>query len=281
MAKYEISHPELPQLKGVLELPDDQQPTDAHFWEAAKTVVRPYGLSQLSKEAKVSAYKNGFFEGSNFNILDQEDDPETIQDDSQKGLLSSIGDFLQDFGRKADPFISPYRKVLTLDEKPVAYRNVELENQYREAGKILFGLLDNREMSIKGDPIGDALKQAGMPFFVNTPDARGRVKAAAMDYATDNIESSVGQGLVRGAKTSQFIYSGGKYLSNKVMVDEDDEDDIIDYVDSAIAFDKINYEYENAAELAAFILENPLESGKAVLGMESESLNYDSQFSKT
>ena len=104
-------------------------------------------------------------------------------------------------------------------------------------------------MSIKGDPIGDALKQVEC-LFREYNSARGRVKAVAMDYATDNIESSVGQGLVRGAKTSQFIYSGGKYLSNKVMVDEDDEDDIIDYVDSAIAFDKINYEYENAAELA-------------------------------
>ena len=36
-------------------------------------------------------------------------------------------------------------------------------------------------------------------------------------------------------------------------MDEDDDDDIIDYVDAAIAFDKINYEYEEADELAAFV----------------------------
>ena len=245
MGKFEISHPEIPQLKGVLELPEGQEPTDAHFWEAAKTVIRPYGLSQLSRDAKISAYKNGFFEGSNFNITDQEDDPETLQDETQAGLLTSIGEFLGILELRQNPLISPYSKLLQLDDKPVSYQNVELEDQYREAGKILFGLLDNREsLGDLGDPVGDALKQAGMPFFVNTADARGRVKAAAMDYATDNIEVSVGQGLVRGAKTSQFIGSGGKYLTNKALVDEDDDDDIIDYVDAAIAFDKINYEYE-------------------------------------
>ena len=68
MGKFQISR-EIPQLKGILELPEE--PTDAHFWEAAKSVIRPYGLNQLSKEAKISAYKNGFFEGSNFNILDE------------------------------------------------------------------------------------------------------------------------------------------------------------------------------------------------------------------
>jgi hypothetical protein len=277
MGKFEISHSEIPQLKGVLELPEGQEPTDAHFWEAAKSVVRPYGLSQLSRDAKISAYKNGFFEGSNFNITDQEDDPETLQDETQAGLLTSIGEFLQDFGRKADPFISPYRKVLTLEDEPVAYEKVENVGQFREAGKILFGLLDNREMSIEGDPVADALKQTGMPFYTQNKAARGMVKAAAMDYATDNVESSVGQGFVRGAKTSQFIGSGAKYLTNKLLVDEDDDDDIIDYVDAAISFDKINYEYENADELAAFVLENPIESIKGLVGVESDSYNFDSQ----
>ena len=61
MAKYEISHPELPQLKGILELEDGVQPSEKHFWEAAKTMVRPYGASQLSDNAKIAAYKNGFF----------------------------------------------------------------------------------------------------------------------------------------------------------------------------------------------------------------------------
>ena len=87
MARYEISHPELPQLGGILELPDGEQPNERHFWEAAKTQVRPYGASQLSDKARITAMRNGFFDSPDIPIRDVEDDPDTIQDEAQPGLL--------------------------------------------------------------------------------------------------------------------------------------------------------------------------------------------------
>jgi len=277
MAKYEISHPELPQVRGILELKDGEEPSDQHFWEAAKTMVRPYGASQLSNEAKISAYRNGFFDTPSGPILDVDDDPETIQDEESPGLLSTLVDYAQDMGRKADPFISPYRKVLSLKDKAVPYENTENLDQFREAGKILFGLLDNREMSIQGDPISEALKQTGMPFYQKNKDARGRVKAAAMDYASDNIKSSVGMGTARAWKTPEFLLRGGAALSNYLTLDEEDDGEVLSYVNSLIGFDKVNYEYETAAEFAAWVMDNPVDALKATVGVEPESMTFDSQ----
>jgi len=277
MAKYEISHPELPQVRGILELGDGEEPSDQHFWEAAKTMVRPYGASQLSNEAKISAYKNGFFDTPSGPILDVDDDPETIQDEESPGLLSTLVDYAQDMGRKADPFISPYRKVLSLKDEAVPYENTENLDQFREAGKILFGLLDNREMSIQGDPISEALKQTGMPFYQKNKDARGRVKAAAMDYASDNIKSSVGMGTARAWKTPEFLLRGGAALSNYLTLDEEDDGEVLSYVNSLIGFDKVNYEYETAAEFAAWVMDNPVDALKGTVGIEPESMTFDSQ----
>jgi predicted GNAT family N-acyltransferase len=276
MAKYEISHPELPQVRGILELKDGEEPSDQHFWEAAKTMVRPYGASQLSNEAKISAYKNGFFDTPSGPILDVDDDPETIQDEESPGLLSTLVDYAQDMGRKADPFISPYRKVLSLKDEAVPYENTENLDQFREAGKILFGLLDNREMSIQGDPISEALKQTGMPFYQKNKDARGRVKAAAMDYASDNIKSSVGMGTARAWKTPEFLLRGGAALSNYLTLDEEDDGEVLSYVNSLIGFDKVNYEYETAAEFAAWVMDNPVDALKGTVGIEPESMTFDS-----
>ena len=277
MAKYEISHPELPQVRGILELKDGEEPSDQHFWEAAKTMVRPYGASQLSNEAKISAYRNGFFDTPSGPILDVDDDPETIQDEESPGLLSTLVDYAQDMGRKADPFISPYRKVLSLKDEAVPYENTENLDQFREAGKILFGLLDNREMSIQGDPISEALKQTGMPFYQKNKDARGRVKAAAMDYASDNIKSSVGMGTARAWKTPEFLLRGGAALSNYLTLDEEDDGEVLSYVNSLIGFDKVNYEYETAAEFAAWVMDNPVDALKGTVGIEPESMTFDSQ----
>jgi len=277
MAKYEISHPELPQVRGILELKDGEEPSDQHFWEAAKTMVRPYGASQLSNEAKISAYRNGFFDTPSGPILDVDDDPETIQDEESPGLLSTLVDYAQDMGRKADPFISPYRKVLSLKDEAVPYENTENLDQFREAGKILFGLLDNREMSIQGDPISEALKQTGMPFYQKNKDARGRVKAAAMDYASDNIKSSVGMGTARAWKTPEFLLRGGAALSNYLTLDEEDDGEVLGYVNSLIGYDKVISEYETAAELAAWVMDNPVDAIKGTVGIEPESMTFDSQ----
>ena len=63
MAEYEISHPRIPQIGNlVLEGPDDSPPpTEQDFWNVVHQQVRPIGLSQLTDEEKVSAYKNGYF----------------------------------------------------------------------------------------------------------------------------------------------------------------------------------------------------------------------------
>ncbi len=279
MAKYEISHPELPQVRGILELKDGEEPSDQHFWEAAKTMVRPYGASQLSNEAKISAYRNGFFDTPSGPILDVDDDPETIQDEESPGLLSTLGDMVDNLGTRIDPLTSPYSKVLQLDDEAVSYDKTENIEQFREAGKRLFGLLDNQESlgDLGFDPISEALKQTGMPFYQKNKDARGRVKAAAMDYASDNIKSSVGMGTARAWKTPEFLLRGGAALSNYLTLDEEDDGEVLSYVNSLIGFDKVNYEYETAAEFAAWVMDNPVDALKGTVGIEPESMTFDSQ----
>jgi uncharacterized protein YcfJ len=278
MAKYEISHPELPQVRGILELGDGEEPSDQHFWEAAKTMVRPYGASQLSNEAKISAYKNGFFDTPSGPILDVDDDPETIQDEESPGLLSTLGGMVRNLGTRIDPLTSPYSKVLQLDDEAVSYDKTENIEQFREAGKRLFGLLDNQESlgDLGFDPISEALKQTGMPFYQKNKDARGRVKAAAMDYASDNIKSSVGMGTARAWKTPEFLLRGGAALSNYLTLDEEDDGEVLSYVNSLIGFDKVNYEYETAAEFAAWVMDNPVDALKGTVGIEPESMTFDS-----
>jgi len=279
MAKYEISHPELPQVRGILELEDGEEPSDQHFWEATKTMVRPYGASQLSNEAKISAYRNGFFDTPSGPILDVDDDPETIQDEESPGLLSTLGDMVDNLGTRIDPLTSPYSKVLQLDDEAVSYDKTENIEQFREAGKRLFGLLDNQESlgDLGFDPISEALKQTGMPFYQKNKDARGRVKAAAMDYASDNIKSSVGMGTARAWKTPEFLLRGGAALSNYLTLDEEDDGEVLSYVNSLIGFDKVNYEYETAAEFAAWVMDNPVDALKGTVGIEPESMTFDSQ----
>jgi len=279
MAKYEISHPELPQVRGILELKDGEEPSDQHFWEAAKTMVRPYGASQLSDEAKISAYRNGFFDTPSGPILDVDDDPETIQDEKSPGLLSTLGGMVRNLGTRIDPLTSPYSKVLQLDDEAVSYDKTENIEQFREAGKRLFGLLDNQESlgDLGLDPISEALKQTGMPFYQKNKDARGRVKAAAMDYASDNIKSSVGMGTARAWKTPEFLLRGGAALSNYLTLDEEDDGEVLSYVNSLIGFDKVNYEYETAAEFAAWVMDNPVDALKGTVGIEPESMTFDSQ----
>ena len=278
MARYEISHPELPQVRGILELKDGEEPSDQHFWEAAKTMVRPYGASQLSDEAKISAYRNGFFDTPSSPILDVEDDPETTQDEAQPGLLSTLGGMVRNLGTRIDPLTSPYSKVLQLDDEAVSYDKTENIEQFREAGKTLFGLLDNQESlgDLGFDPISEALKQTGMPFYQKNKDARGRVKAAAMDYASDNIKSSVGMGTARAWKTPEFLLRGGAALSNYLTLDEEDDGEVLSYVNSLIGFDKVNYEYETAAEFAAWVMDNPVDALKGTVGIEPESMTFDS-----
>ena len=279
MAKYEISHPELPQVRGILELKDGEEPSDQHFWEAAKTMVRPYGASQLSDEAKISAYRNGFFDTPSSPILDVDDDPETIQDEASPGLLSTLGGMVRNLGTRIEPLTSPYSKVLQLDDEAVFYDKTENIEQFREAGKRLFGLLDNQESlgDLGFDPISEALKQTGMPFYQKNKDARGRVKAAAMDYATDNIKSSIGMGTTRAWKTPEFLLRGGATLSNYLTLDEEDDGEVLSYVNSLIGFDKVNYEYETAAEFAAWVMDNPVDALKGTVGIEPESMTFDSQ----
>jgi hypothetical protein len=270
MAKYEISHPELPQVRGILELKDGEEPSDQHFWEAAKTMVRPYGASQLSDEAKISAYRNGFFDTPSGPILDVDDDPETIQDEKSPGLLSTLGGMVRNLGTRIDPLTSPYSKVLQLDDEAVSYDKTENIEQFREAGKRLLG-------DLGFDPISEALKQTGMPFYQKNKDARGRVKAAAMDYASDNIKSSVGMGTARAWKTPEFLLRGGAALSNYLTLDEEDDGEVLSYVNSLIGFDKVNYEYETAAEFAAWVMDNPVDALKGTVGIEPESMTFDSQ----
>ena len=116
-----------------------------------------------------------------------------------------------------------------------------------------------------------------MPFYTKNKNARGRVKAAAMDYATDNIKASAGMGMARAFKTPEFLLEGGAYLANKLTLDKEDDQEILDYVNSAIGFDKVNYESETAAELAAWVMDNPVDAIKATVGVEPKSMSFDSQ----
>ena len=121
-----------------------------------------------------------------------------------------------------------------------------------------------------------------MPFLSKNKNARGRVKTAAMDYAQDSMVAGMGEGYARAASGGEFLYKGGKLLKDKQLTPTaydtspfgdintpiteglPDNSDILDYVNSAIEFDALNHRYENSAELAAFVLENPQESAKAM-----------------
>ena len=267
MAEYEISHPRIPQIGNtVLEGPDDlPPPTERDFWNVVQQQVRPFGLSQLTDEEKISAYKNGYF-----------DEPEPVEGQpEQPGIVDS----LLDLGGKAVlrgsqmanvltagtiGHSGPYDKLLKLEDEAVSYEKTENADQFREAGKYLFGFLDNTEEELDFDPVAEALKRTGMPFYSKNKNARGRVKTAAMDYAQDSMVAGMGEGYARAASGGEFLYKGGKFLKDKLLLDEADDSDILDYVNSSIEFDALNHRYENSAELAAFVLENPQESAKAM-----------------
>ena len=270
MAKYEISHPELPQVRGILELPNGEQPSEKHFWEAAKTQVRPYGATQLSDKAKVIAFRNGFFDAPSMPILDQEDDPSTLQSEETPGILSSLFDMGKEGLRRVATGSSPHEKVNLLGSKLDIYNSKILARdytsdkfaeQFKEAGKITFGNLDNMVPITKvDDVVARSLRQVGLK-----PTKSNRAKAikAARDYSEGNIKASIGQGVVRAQQTGKFVAEGIPYLTNKMLMDEADDSDVLDFVNSSISFDKLMYENENADKLAAFAMDNPIESIKA------------------
>jgi hypothetical protein len=291
MAEYEISHPRIPQIGSVvLEGPDDlPPPTERDFWEVVQQQVRPLGLSQLTDEEKISAYKNGFF-GETKPVEGQPEQPGIIDgllDLGGKAVLRGLQISKTLTGGTLSPDLGigisgPYDKLLRLPDKAVPYEKTENVDQFREAGKYLFGFLDNTEDKLDFDPITEALKRTGMAFYSKNKDARGRVKTAAMDYAQDSMVAGLGEGYARAASGGEFLYKGGKFLKDKLLLDETDDSDILDYVNSAIEFDGINHRYENSAELAAFVLENPQESAKAMVAglvggltpiVEAEDLN--------
>ena len=273
MAEYEISHPRIPQIGSVvLEGPDDlPPPTERDFWEVVQQQVRPLGLSQLTDEEKISAYKNGYF-GEPKPVEGQPEQPGIIDgllDLGGKAVLRGLQISKTLTGGTLSPDLGigisgPYDKLLRLPDKAVPYEKTENVDQFREAGKYLFGFLDNTEDKLDFDPITEALKRTGMPFYSKNKDARGRVKTAAMDYAQDSMIAGVGEGYARAASGGEFLYKGGKFLKDKLLLDEADEADVLDYVNSSIELDGINHRYENSAELAAFVLENPQESLKAM-----------------
>ncbi len=270
MAKYEISHPELPQVRGILELPNGEQPSEKHFWEAAKTQVRPYGATQLSDKAKVIAFRNGFFDAPSMPILDQEDDPSTLQSEETPGILSSLFDMGKEGLRRVATGSSPHEKVNLLGSKLDIYNSKipardytsdKFAEQFKEAGKIAFGNLDNMVPITKvDDVVARSLRQVGLK-----PTKSNRAKAikAARDYSEGNIKASIGQGVVRAQQTGKFVAEGIPYLTNKMLMDEADDSDVLDFVNSSISFDKLMYENENADKLAAFAMDNPIESIKA------------------
>jgi len=270
MAKYKISHPQLPQLRAILHLPEGVQPSEKHFWEAAKTMVRPYGASQLTDKSKIIAYRNGFFDSPSTPIFDQEDDPNTLQSEEQQGILSSLMDLTKEGLRRVSTGSSPHEKVNLLGSKldifnpkiiPQDYSTDNFSEQLKEAGKITFGNLDNMVPITKvDDVVARSLKQVGLK-----PTKSNRAKAikAARDYSEGNIKASLGMGVVRAQQTGQFVKEGLPYLTNKMLMDEADDSDVLDTVNTSISFDKLMYESENAAKLAAFAMDNPLESIKA------------------
>ena len=296
MAEYEFSHPRIPQIGTiVLEGPDDlPPPTERDYWDAVRQQgVRHMALRQLKDEEKVSAYKNGYF-----------DEPEPVEGQpEQPGIVDSLldlgGKALLRGGQMAKAITSmpviresgiaplmseissilpsgPYDKILKLEDKAIPYEKTENADQFREAGKYLFGFLDNTQSAYTNssyynsegelgfDPVAEALKRVGMPFYSKNKGARGRVKTAAMDYAQESMVAGMGEGYARAASGGEFLYKGGKFLKDKIFLDEADDSDILDYVNSSIEFDALNHRYENSAELAAFVLENPQESVKAM-----------------
>jgi len=297
MAKYEISHPRLPQLNGYsLEGPDDKQPTEEDLWFVAKQVVRPYGISQLTDEEKVSAWKNGFFE-ENQNTKERESKTlegigELIKDSGVRFLQSvklatggNISPLLGFDPLKAFSFGSvsvtggPVEKLVNLPDEAIDYKKTENSEQFKEAGKLLYGLLDNtEELSDLPDMVAESLKQAGMPFYANNKGARGRVKAAALDYAEKATVSGLAEGAVRGASTSQFLGRGATALANeaevglKDMVGMLDDSDILDLVNSEIGYDQSMQQYEDAADMGAMVLENPGIAAKSVTASLGEAL---------
>jgi len=289
MAKFKISHPRLPQLNGYsLEGPDDKQPTEEDLWFVAKQIVRPYGISQLTDEEKVSAWKNGFFE-ENKNMQGRE-----------SKVLDGLGEMVKDAGVRFlqgvklatggnispalgfDPLGvtgGPVEKLVNLPDEAIDYKKTENAEQFKEAGKLLYGLLDNTEdLSDLPDMVAEALKQSGMPFYANNKGARGRVKAAALDYAEKATVSGLAEGGVRGVFTSQFLGRGANYLANalevgaKDMVGMLDDSDILDLVNSEIKYDQSMQQYDDAADMGAMILENPGIAAKSLVSSVGEAL---------
>jgi len=224
MAKYKISHPQLPQLRAILHLPEGVQPSEKHFWEAAKTMVRP-----------IIAYRNGFFDSPSTPIFDQEDDPNTLQSEEQQGILSSLMDLTKEGLRRVSTGSSPHEKVNLLGSKldifnpkiiPQDYSTDNFSEQLKEAGKITFGNLDNMVPITKvDDVVARSLKQVGLK-----PTKSNRAKAikAARDYSEGNIKASLGMGVVRAQQTGQFVKEGLPYLTNKMLMDEADDSDVLD-----------------------------------------------------
>ena len=214
MAEYEISHPRIPQIGNiVLEGPDDlPPPTEKDFWEVVQQQVRPFGLSQLTDEEKISAYKNGYFSEPK-PVEGQPEQPGIIDgllDLGGKAVLRGLQISKTLTGGTLSPDLGigisgPYDKLLRLPDKAVPYDKTENVDQFREAGKYLFGFLDNTEDKLDFDPVTEALKRTGMPFYSKNKDARGRVKAAAMDYAQDSMVAVMGEGYARAASGGEFI----------------------------------------------------------------------------
>ena len=296
MAKFEISHPRLPQLNGYsLEGPDGKQPTEEDLWFVAKQIVRPYGISQLTDEEKVSAWKNGFFE-ENQNMQGRESKVleglgELVKDAGVRflqGVNLATGGNISPALKNISPLVAfdpfgvtggPVGKLIKLPDQAIDYKKTENAEQFKEAGKLLYGLLDNtEELSDLPDMVAEALKQSGMPFYANNKGARGRVKAAALDYAEKATVSGLAEGGVRGFSTSQFLGRGANYLANalevgaKDMVGMLDDSDILDLVNSEIKYDQSMQQYEDAADMGAMILENPGIAAKSVTASLGEAL---------
>ena len=296
MAKFKISHPRLPQLNGYsLEGPDGKQPTEEDLWFVAKQIVRPYGISQLTDEEKVSAWKNGFFE-ENQNMQGRESKVleglgELVKDAGVRflqGVNLATGGNISPALKNISPLVAfdplgvtggPVGKLIKLPDQAIDYKKTENAEQFKEAGKLLYGLLDNTEdLSDLPDMVAEALKQSGMPFYANNKGARGRVKAAALDYAEKALVSGLAEGGVRGASTSQFLGRGANYLANalevgaKDMVGMLDDSDILDLVNSEIKYDQSMQQYEDAADMGAMILENPGIAAKSLVSSVGEAL---------
>ena len=157
MAKFKISHPRLPQLNGYsLEGPDGKQPTEEDLWFVAKQIVRPYGISQLTDEEKVSAWKNGFFE-ENQNMQGRESKVleglgELVKDAGVRflqGVNLATGGNISPALKNISPLVAfdplgvtggPVEKLVNLPDEAIDYKKTENAEQFKEAGKLLYGL---------------------------------------------------------------------------------------------------------------------------------------------